>query len=389
MTNSELQKRVDNLTNEVSNIKDKAEFNTEKVFEQQKKISKLETKLKDLTDRHEALSELYYVIKSTIHNEQPQHHEFKIGSKVRQKNKKLAYFDKVGTICGINDGEYSVCFQFGTADSVAHLSEKDLELYVEPKHDFQVGDRVQFVFDEENVMGEITNIDDGCATIYQKGTDYKTITYIMPLYKLKPATGEPKCEYKVGDVVVYPSGYAKLPDVGTITKIYNGCDYVEVQNNFDKTLIDVAIKDIKPYTETKCKFNVGDKVKAVRFTAVCDGIGIVTRSPLNIEEEPYIVTFSNGNVMCVFEQDLEPYTEPRWTFTDDEKVILRNLPKEYKWIARDKDKLLYVFFTKPIKKDASVWYCEGKRDWCLLEFNHLFQSIKWTDDQACEFRKYL
>lgn len=66
--------------------------------------------------------------------------------------------------------------------------------------------------------------------------------------------------------------------------------------------------------------------------------------------------------------------------TEDEKVILRNIDKKYKWFARDADGGLYVYCEKPIKiitkwasSDAFGFPYE------LTAFSHLFQFIKWED----------
>lgn len=87
---------------------------------------------------------------------------------------------------------------------------------------------------------------------------------------------------------------------------------------------------------------------------------------------------------------------PQWSFTEDEKAILRNIPEQYKWIARDyRDSLLYVCRAKPVKhKSIMNWvnfytddtYTIGRP---LSPFNHLFQSIQWEDEEPCEFRRYL
>lgn len=83
--------------------------------------------------------------------------------------------------------------------------------------------------------------------------------------------------------------------------------------------------------------------------------------------------------------------EPKhWNFTEDEKVILRNLPEEFKWIARDdyKDDL-YIYTGIPEKeKDCDYWFYNGK-DYSLREFKHLFQTIQWEDNEPCEFRKFI
>ena len=66
------------------------------------------------------------------------------------------------------------------------------------------------------------------------------------------------------------------------------------------------------------------------------------------------------------------------TFSDDEKLIARNIDTEYKWMARDNDGNLYVYEGKP-KKEESSWYSDG----CSLffQFSHLFSAIKWEDEE--------
>ena len=80
--------------------------------------------------------------------------------------------------------------------------------------------------------------------------------------------------------------------------------------------------------------------------------------------------------------------KPRWEFTEDEKVILRNLPNEYHWIARDDIcDGLFVYTSKPTTFEHN-WECMGNAI-NLTGFRHLFQSIQWSDDEPCEFRRYL
>lgn len=63
--------------------------------------------------------------------------------------------------------------------------------------------------------------------------------------------------------------------------------------------------------------------------------------------------------------------------TEDEKVILRNVPKEYKWFARDIDDCLYIYENKP-EKGISIWEASGLP---MTSFDHLFQFIKWEDEE--------
>lgn len=226
-------------------------------------------------------------------------------------------------------------------DDIAQLTE-NVDVLIEekhknqPHHKFQVGDRVQFVVEGRNVIGEITNIDNGFASVYEGCINGKTIslTFNMPLDELKPATDEPKCKFKVGD----------------------------------------KVKEINPNDKN---FN---KVGVIQYN-------FANFSP-NIHSNVYFVEFDKKDIGSIqLEQDLEPYTEPRWVFTDDEKVILRNLPEEWEWIVRNNEGDLTIYSTKPKKK--ADWYTDCISDYEYIHlFNHLFQSIKWQDE-PCEFRKYL
>lgn len=70
-------------------------------------------------------------------------------------------------------------------------------------------------------------------------------------------------------------------------------------------------------------------------------------------------------------------------FTEDEKIIARNIDKKYKWIARDSNGNLYVYGEKPEKIDQ-YWempIMNGSFFYNLIAFNHMFSSIKWADDE--------
>lgn len=67
------------------------------------------------------------------------------------------------------------------------------------------------------------------------------------------------------------------------------------------------------------------------------------------------------------------------TITEDEKVILRNLPGKYEWIARDESGVLHIYHDKP-KREGFVW-AVGFGSRCLNLFNHLFKMVKWEDEE--------
>ena len=96
--------------------------------------------------------------------------------------------------------------------------------------------------------------------------------------------------------------------------------------------------------------------------------------------------YSNIKVNTIDHHDVK--LKPQWEFSEDEKVILRNLPDEYRWIARD-DVCdgLFAYTLKPTKFEHN-WVCMGNLV-NLTGFRHLFKLIKWSDDEPCEFRRYL
>lgn len=87
-----------------------------------------------------------------------------------------------------------------------------------------------------------------------------------------------------------------------------------------------------------------------------------------------------GIVKDFIDSTFVPYVK-KVKLTDDEKVILRNLPEEYKWIVRDSiDNAVFVAKEKP-KKNPSVlleWDCSWER-YVIIPYSHLFQQIKWED----------
>lgn len=65
-------------------------------------------------------------------------------------------------------------------------------------------------------------------------------------------------------------------------------------------------------------------------------------------------------------------------FTNDEKAIARNIDKNYKWIARDRDGNLCAYEERP-KKEGDNWFSDGYE--YIYYFNHLFSAIQWEDEE--------
>lgn len=95
----------------------------------------------------------------------------------------------------------------------------------------------------------------------------------------------------------------------------------------------------------------------------------------------------NKDIVKVYSNKVEDFTKERellWSRKDllinaIEKVILGNMPKEFKYIARDNDGELNVYAYKP-KKGKYSWYDNGTI-YRLDFYNHLFVFIKWEDSE--------
>lgn len=93
-----------------------------------------------------------------------------------------------------------------------------------------------------------------------------------------------------------------------------------------------------------------------------------------------------------FTSMLEPNSEPIWKekkhieIPEPDRTILENIDEEYQWITRDEDGCVCVYTSKPTKKD-SVWIGSSYAN--LNGFNHLFQFVRWTDEEPVNFREAL
>lgn len=79
--------------------------------------------------------------------------------------------------------------------------------------------------------------------------------------------------------------------------------------------------------------------------------------------------------------------EPKWVFTEEEKAILRNVSEDYKYITRDSFGDLELFTEEPSKENRCWDYSCDNAFFDI--FNNIFKCIQWTDEEPCEFRKYI
>ena len=78
----------------------------------------------------------------------------------------------------------------------------------------------------------------------------------------------------------------------------------------------------------------------------------------------------------------------KYQFSANEKTILRSLSEEWKWLARDKNGLLYVYTHKPLKS-SNCYSCTHGSYADFDTFGHSFQAIQWTDDEPVEIEKVI
>lgn len=72
-------------------------------------------------------------------------------------------------------------------------------------------------------------------------------------------------------------------------------------------------------------------------------------------------------------------------FTEEEKIILKNINEKFKYIARDSDGTLWLFEFAP-KKSKSVYFNSMGAFYYLTMYEHLFKSVTF-DCGAINFRE--
>ena len=90
---------------------------------------------------------------------------------------------------------------------------------------------------------------------------------------------------------------------------------------------------------------------------------------------------NKGNEMTT---KMEEYIK-KMKLSNLEKDIVKHIPKEYEWIARDKDGELFIFAEYEPFKEGDVWRSYGKFD--SFPLKNIFEHVKWTDEKALKFRE--
>lgn len=142
----------------------------------------------------------------------------------------------------------------------------------------------------------------------------------------------------------------------------------------------VAGKSVVKYRDGKFRF-VGEN------GTLLDGKGMYQYMLDEYDEKlNNICGYKDLDIVSVYELT-EVWKREEPTITEDEKAILRNLPGKYEWIARDESGVLYIYQDKPEKR-VDVWASVLAHRYLDL-FNHLFQMVKWEDDEPWKIEDLL
>ena len=122
----------------------------------------------------------------------------------------------------------------------------------------------------------------------------------------------------------------------------------------------------------------------------------------NMSDEEFAKVFEESTYICELkncEETTSMHCEDcveRWlksehkekiTLSEAERIILENIPEDYKWIARNKSKRINVFCFEPTKQHGSTWVGGYSKDFDV--FAHLFQFITWEDTEAYNIEELL
>ena len=143
-------------------------------------------------------------------------------------------------------------------------------------------------------------------------------------------------------------------------------------------LIDEEEKEVKKFA--KSDFRDGDVVeyRSGALRIVKDGKFYKNSNLLNtLDKYDKNLKSSEDELLDIVKVYRSIWEREELKITNAEKTILSNLDPDFKYIARDKSDVLYVYKYKPNK---TIWSWEETRYDILNVFNHMFAMVKWEDE---------
>ena len=75
--------------------------------------------------------------------------------------------------------------------------------------------------------------------------------------------------------------------------------------------------------------------------------------------------------------------------TPNEAIILSFLPMKWKYIARDNNRTLYLYTSKPVKDEYHMIWVNYKGEELIFPYTNLFKTIKWSDSEPTNIDKLI
>lgn len=146
------------------------------------------------------------------------------------------------------------------------------------------------------------------------------------------------------------------------------------------------------------EFNVGDKVRIKSDLSLSSKLDVI-QNMLAFRGMETIITnihsFDGGEAYKLlvdgafyywFDGTLESIVEIEVkNISNFEREIIKHIPKEYSYMARDENDLIYLYTEKPTK-GYSVWLVTGKNQSEELVLTDVFENIKWEDSEPWKFK---
>lgn len=210
-------------------------------------------------------------------------------------------------------------------------------------------------------------------------------------------------KYKIGDKV-------RVREDLKVGKFYNEWFFNEEMAELKGKVVEIEdvdsdfyyIKEDGYYWSDEMFSGLADEPRNL-IPLIAKELGVEMGEEFKISNQHYVYKFtedgligikSNGtfSASCVFLELISGKGNiiklpPKPKLTEAERVILENIPKKYKYIARDAGGALYLYEKKP-KKDGDEWFNNYSFDNLNL-FQHLFQFIKFEDKEAYKIQELL
>ena len=184
-------------------------------------------------------------------------------------------------------------------------------------------------------------------------------------------------EFKVGDRVRIVN-----EDICGKNRIGKICKKFLNYGNINRNLYEVDVGATYPYEIFEEDLELYEEKEVISEFIPNDRletkVEVKTKTEIKIEQLEQRIEKLEKEVFKPVEIHDKPKETKPSLLTEDERVILRNLEDDYKWIVRDETGWLTIHEMYPYINNHHNWVSNGDSNFFDL-FNHIFQFIKWGD----------